>query len=149
MSAPPRDRLREEIARAEALVATLDSELESARVRLQTLRDQLAKSRTLLTPPSDPSPIPHMCAPDTPAEKVRLFRQLFRGREDVFPKLWLNPKTGKKGYAPACSNEWVRGICEKPRKRRRRPRLSSRRRKIDRGGNRRPYAVQPGSIRDS
>jgi len=56
-----------------------------------------------------------MCAPDTPAEKVRLFRQLFRGREDVFPKLWLSPKTGKKGYAPACSNEWVHGICEKPR----------------------------------
>ena len=24
-------------------------------------------------------------------------------------------KTGKSGYAPACANEWVRGICEKPR----------------------------------
>jgi len=24
-------------------------------------------------------------------------------------------KTGKSGYAPACGNEWVRGICEKPR----------------------------------
>src|SRR2546422_6177459 len=107
MSAPPRDRLREEIARAEALVATLDSERESARGRLQALRDQLAESRPLLTPPSEPSPILHMCAPDPPAEKVRLFRQLFRGREDVFPRLWLNPKTGKKGYAPACSNEWA------------------------------------------
>jgi hypothetical protein len=26
-----------------------------------------------------------------------------------------NSKTGKSGYAPACHNEWVRGICEKPR----------------------------------
>ena len=26
-----------------------------------------------------------------------------------------NPKVGKTGYAPACNNEWVRGICEKPR----------------------------------
>ena len=24
-------------------------------------------------------------------------------------------KTGRAGYAPACGNEWVRGICEKPR----------------------------------
>ena len=24
-------------------------------------------------------------------------------------------KTGRKGYAPACANEWVRDVCEKPR----------------------------------
>src|ERR1700730_9561596 len=46
------------------------------------------------------------------AEKVALFRSLFRGRDDVFPRRWENPKTGKAGYAPACHNEWVRGICE-------------------------------------
>jgi hypothetical protein len=51
----------------------------------------------------------------TPAEKVALFLRLFRGRDDVYPKLWQNPKTGKKGYAPACANEWVRGVYEKPR----------------------------------
>jgi hypothetical protein len=49
------------------------------------------------------------------AEKVALFRSLFRGRDDVYPKLWENSRTGKKGYAPACANEWVRGVCEKPR----------------------------------
>ncbi len=49
------------------------------------------------------------------AEKVALFRSLFRGRDDVFPRRWENAKTGKVGYAPACHNEWVRGICEKPR----------------------------------
>ena len=47
--------------------------------------------------------------------RSRLFRSLFRGRDDVFPRRWENPKTGKTGYAPACHNEWVRGICEKPR----------------------------------
>jgi hypothetical protein len=46
---------------------------------------------------------------------VALFRQLFRGRDDLYPKLWTNTTTGRKGYAPACANEWVRGICEKPR----------------------------------
>jgi hypothetical protein len=50
-----------------------------------------------------------------PAEKVALFRSLFRGRDDVYPRRFESRKTGKAGYAPACANEWVRGICEKPR----------------------------------
>ncbi|MGD1083726.1 MAG: DEAD/DEAH box helicase family protein [Verrucomicrobiota bacterium] len=50
-----------------------------------------------------------------PAAKIRLFRSLFRGREDVYPRRFESRKTGKSGYAPACANEWVRGICEKPR----------------------------------
>jgi superfamily II DNA or RNA helicase len=46
--------------------------------------------------------------------KVELFRSLFRGRTDVFPQRWENPKTGKSGYAPVCGNEWKRGVCGKP-----------------------------------
>src|SRR5271163_926996 len=52
------------------------------------------------------------------AEKVTLFRSLFRGRDDVFPLRWENSNSGKAGYSPECHNEWVRGICEKPRVRR-------------------------------
>jgi superfamily II DNA or RNA helicase len=48
------------------------------------------------------------------AAKIALFRGLFRGREDVLPRRWENPKTGKAGYAPMCRNEWVRGVCGKP-----------------------------------
>lgn len=47
--------------------------------------------------------------------KIALFRSLFRGRDDVYPRRFESRKTGKTGYAPACANEWVRGICEKPR----------------------------------
>jgi hypothetical protein len=47
--------------------------------------------------------------------KIALFRRLFRGRSDVFPVRWENRKTGRSGYAPACANEWQRGICEKPK----------------------------------
>lgn len=47
--------------------------------------------------------------------KIALFRSLFRGREDVYPRRFESRKTGKSGYAPACANEWVRGVCEKPR----------------------------------
>ncbi len=49
------------------------------------------------------------------AEKVALFRRLFRGRTDVHPVRWESATTGKSGYAPACANEWRPGICEKPR----------------------------------
>ncbi len=48
-------------------------------------------------------------------EKIRIFRSLFRGREDVYPRRFESRKTGRAGYAPACANEWVRGVCEKPR----------------------------------
>jgi len=47
--------------------------------------------------------------------KIALFRSLFRGREDVYPRRFENRKTGRVGYSPACANEWVPGICEKPR----------------------------------
>lgn len=49
------------------------------------------------------------------ADKIALFRSLFRGREDVYPVRFESRKTGRAGYQPACTNEWVRGICEKPR----------------------------------
>lgn len=50
-----------------------------------------------------------------PAAKVALFRSLFRGRDDVYPRRFESARTGKSGYAPACANEWVQGVCEKPR----------------------------------
>jgi hypothetical protein len=50
---------------------------------------------------------------DAPA-KVAFFRRLFAGRLDVFPLRWENTKTGRSGYAPACANEWIRGVCRKP-----------------------------------
>jgi superfamily II DNA or RNA helicase/very-short-patch-repair endonuclease len=50
-----------------------------------------------------------------PGAKIELFRSLFRGRPDVYPRRFESRKTGKAGYAPACAHEWVRGICEKPR----------------------------------
>ena len=47
--------------------------------------------------------------------KIALFRSLFRGREDVYPRRFESLRTGKSGYAPACANEWRPGVCEKPR----------------------------------
>ena len=47
------------------------------------------------------------------AAKIALFRALFRGREDVYPRRFESRKTGKSGYQPACANEWVKGLCDK------------------------------------
>jgi hypothetical protein len=69
-----------------------------------------------LTPPE---PAPPVQEPEpsrlSTAEKVALFRRLFRGRTDVYPIRWESKTTGKSGYAPACGNEWLAGVCEKPR----------------------------------
>ncbi len=50
-----------------------------------------------------------------PEAKIALFQSLFRGREDVYPRRFESRRTGKSGYQPACDNEWIRGVCEKPR----------------------------------
>jgi hypothetical protein len=51
----------------------------------------------------------------TSETKIALFRSLFRGRDDVYARRFESQRSGRSGYAPACANEWVRGICEKPR----------------------------------
>ena len=45
-------------------------------------------------------------------EKIRLFRAMFCGREDVFAERWES-KAGKTGYQPVCANQWIRGVCPK------------------------------------
>jgi hypothetical protein len=56
-----------------------------------------------------------LSVPETPSQKIELFLKLFRCRESVYPKLWES-KAEKKGYSPACNNEWVAGVCGKPPK---------------------------------
>jgi superfamily II DNA or RNA helicase/very-short-patch-repair endonuclease len=51
----------------------------------------------------------------SPQAKITLFRSFFRGCEEVYPKRFENKKNGKSGYVFACGNEWVSGICEKPK----------------------------------
>ncbi|MFZ3209330.1 MAG: DEAD/DEAH box helicase family protein [Geobacteraceae bacterium] len=61
---------------------------------------------------------PPLATPPTlsPEAKITLFRSLFRGREDIFPKLWTDLKSGRKGYTPACSKEWAPKLCGKVRR---------------------------------
>jgi len=62
-------------------------------------------------PPSDTKAFTKFSTND---EKVDLFLSFFRGRDDVYARRWESRNGRKAGYSPACRNEWVTGLCEKP-----------------------------------
>lgn len=49
----------------------------------------------------------------TPQEKINIYKNLFRGREDVFAMHWEKADKSASGYTPACLNEWRSGVCYK------------------------------------
>jgi len=87
-------------------------QLENA--RLISLLESHGIEWRLPPPPAAPTPEPESSRLST-GEKVALFSRLFRGRTDVYPVRWESKTTGKAGYSPACANEWLAGVCEKPR----------------------------------
>ena len=101
--------LLQAIAKEEDLLSRLNSEREQSLSRLSILKQQLAVLEAAFAEPSA------TYSARTPKEKVALFRSFFRGREDLFPKLWTS-RAGKKGYSPACTNDWASGVCGKTRK---------------------------------
>jgi hypothetical protein len=90
--------------------------------------NEILKARLGITDPPLPIPLrvpekqlPLVLAPPVtpiisfqsdPAEKIRLFMSLFKGREDVYAKRWQN-RQSRAGYAPVCRNEWKAGRCRK------------------------------------
>ena len=47
-------------------------------------------------------------------EKVKLYGDYFKGRDDVYPYLSVNKNDSSiKYYIPACVNEWKQGVCNK------------------------------------
>ena len=108
-----RKDLLEAIQREKALLGGLEAEQANAMSRLAALQGELtllgAEPETRLRLPLGVE------APRTSAEKVKLFRSLFREREEVFPTRFVSKKTGKPGYAPACRNKFVKGVCGLPK----------------------------------
>lgn len=104
----------EEIGRIRARLKSLEAE----RAELEARLDELERPRAPLLRADHQSVLvvnaPTVTAASGTADKVALFRRLFVGRPDVFPVRWDNRKTGRSGYAPACANEWAKGICGKP-----------------------------------
>jgi superfamily II DNA or RNA helicase len=106
-----------------------DIRITELRMRLTALEREraaiIAEIETLRSAPNEEPAANKVILPEKASDlvdrnstierKMTLFRRLFRGRPDIFPIRWENRKTGRSGYAPACANEWQRGICEKPK----------------------------------
>jgi hypothetical protein len=112
------DPTEAEIAAVQRELAELDElrlRLERRLQVLSRLKPERAATSVIKPAANEAPPSLAPVANSSPAmEKVALFRRLFGGRTDVFPARWENSKTGRSGYAPACANEWVRGVCGKP-----------------------------------
>ncbi|WP_218967655.1 TOTE conflict system archaeo-eukaryotic primase domain-containing protein [Puniceibacterium antarcticum] len=103
-----------DLAQVRQRLASLEAERRELQRQIAALEVRLAsKERSSVQQPGfGIAPITNN---STSREKVKLFRRLFAGRPDVFPTRWENKKTGRSGYSPACANEWVKGICGKPK----------------------------------
>lgn len=104
-------------------IAQLEDECQKLREENASLRKQLGLVPELMV--TRPEPInasvetrPSDLTKATPElsidAKIHLFRSLFKGRDDVYSVRW-DSKNGRSGYTPACENEWLSGVCDKPR----------------------------------
>ena len=104
-------------------IAALQRQLDAALTECQRLRVENEELRARL---GFSEPLPHQIPPAVSSlqlfiqsdvlpstnehssfeQKITLFRMLFRGREDVYPVLWENRQTGRKGYTPAVKGGW-------------------------------------------
>jgi superfamily II DNA or RNA helicase len=96
----------------------IQERLKTIQEECQRLREENVYLRAMLgidysatnEPVSQALPVPKPPSPgtsgvSTPEKKIFLFRNLFRGREDVFAVRWEG-KSGKSGYSPAGVMDW-------------------------------------------
>ena len=86
------------------------AECERLRAENRRLREPFGISDAQTLPPlvalqSPSATTATVNAKSSPEEKVKLFRDLFRGREDVYAVRWEG-RNGKLGYSPAYRRVW-------------------------------------------
>jgi superfamily II DNA or RNA helicase len=96
------------ISEINARLAQLEYEKQLLWEELKSLQCDVVEHRVYGTPASE-------TVPSTVDSRIALFCKLFRCRKDVFPIMWENAAKGTRGYSPACKNEWLRGVCNKPK----------------------------------
>jgi hypothetical protein len=108
------ERLREENIRLRKLLGSAISEADAGYNDTRTIPPTInppiesegasnkAKKGRLVSAES----LPTVDSNSPAREKIKLFRMLFRGRDDVYAVFWSNERTGKKGYSPACKDPW-------------------------------------------
>jgi len=101
-------------------MSKVEAEVLLLRAENSALKALLAAHNIALPPQAAEAAAPYAVARSaastlSPSAKIKLFRKLFHGRDDVYPIRWEGQQSGKAGYSPVCANEWRRGVCEKPR----------------------------------
>lgn len=103
------------IEQEQSRLAGLVRETSASEQRLEALRRELLEMDSVSeTRPADVQK-PQDPVTATAEGRITVFRSLFRGRADIYATRFVSTKTGKAGYAPACRNKWVKGLCELPR----------------------------------
>ena len=77
----------------------------------ELLHKEVDRLQSLLSSKGTPLTLPIIKQHLSLEEKVDVFRNLFKGREDVFARRWYSRTSGKSGYQPVCQNEWDWLLC--------------------------------------
>ncbi len=102
-------------------IQALENELSALDAQRKALQDRIKKLKSSEQSiadeqlPFDRLSVRIVTNESTQEHKIALFRSLFRGREDVYPRRFESKRTGKSGFQPVCRNEWIRPICQKPK----------------------------------
>jgi len=103
------------VAEAEKELARLEARRSSVLETIKKLKEEKDRVSRFSPKPLDRDENAPVSRQSSESEKISLFRMLFKGREDVYPRRFESRRTGKAGYQPACRNEWLKGICKKPK----------------------------------
>ena len=103
------------IAEAEKELARLEARRASVLETIKKLKEEKDRVSSFSPESLDLDENAPVTKQSPESEKIALFRMLFKGREDVYPRRFESRRTGKAGYQPACGNEWLKGICKKPK----------------------------------
>ena len=108
------DLINEQIQALESELSTLDAKRKALQDRISLLKSSKQSIAEKQLPFYQRSEL-DVTNESTQEQKIALFRSLFRGREDVYPRRFESKRTGKSGFQPVCRNEWIRPYCQKPK----------------------------------
>jgi len=92
-----RRKLAEQIAEEEQRISEIHADLEHRRGLVSSFKEQLKAIEQRAGEPMRVDEGATRTATLSSEQKVRLFRSLFRGREDAFARRWESRRTGKVG----------------------------------------------------
>jgi hypothetical protein len=98
------DEINRLLAELEVELTKLNTRRAQLLIQIKELQQEKASSQQVLENQPASIKLPLVTNQSSQEAKIVLFRNLFRGREDVYPRRFESKKTGKSGYQPVCRN---------------------------------------------